>query len=309
MWTVTMKPPSSFPVSPTPALTDEVTLSATLDCVLETLPIEMQGNYTPQTVYEVLLWVASRDDSINHTCEVLEGAPSANDTRYHVSKFDDIGILETQLNGALQSRLPDDIPNHRHRLAIDLHLIPYYGAATEQNAPYLYRSAAKAGTTCFLAYATLYVIRAHHRVTLAIHALPRGEMMVATLTYLLAQLRGLRVRIQRLYLDRGFYSVPVIRWLQALRIPVLMPAIIRGQKGGPVPYATGAPATRRAIPLRVASMARWSANGRLSVAITTASAANMASAICCLGATASRLPCINCRSITALALVLKPVIA
>ncbi|MEM1309038.1 MAG: transposase [Cyanobacteria bacterium P01_H01_bin.153] len=78
----------------------------------------------------------------------------------------------------------------------------------------------------------LYIIRRHQRVTLALHAIPRGETLVATITILLARLTALRVKIKRLYLDRGFYSVPVIRWLQALRIPFLMPAIIRGKGGG-----------------------------------------------------------------------------
>lgn len=220
------------PVSPTPALTDKATLDAALDCLLGTIPIEMQGNHSPKTLYEVLLWAASHQDTVNHSCEMLNAVPSANDIRYHLSKFDDIKTLETQLNDALQCRLPDGIINHRHRLAIDLHLIPYYGQATEQNAPYLYRSAAKAGTTTFFAYATVYVIRAHQRVTLGLHAIARGQTMVATITLLLAQLSTIRVKIERLYLDRGFYSVPVIRWLKALNIPFLMPAIIRGKKKG-----------------------------------------------------------------------------
>ena len=227
------------PVSPTPALSDEATLEATLDCVLDYLPIDMQGDCPAQTLYEVLLWAASRQDSIEHACEMLEGVPSSNDIRYHLHKFDDLTALEAQVNAALQSHLPDDIINHRHRLAIDLHLIPYYGVANEQDALYVYRSAAKAGTTRFFAYATLYVVRAHQRVTLAIHAIPRTETMVATITYLLAHLTPWHIKIKRLYLDRGFYSVPVIRWLKALCIPFIMPAIIRGKKGGTRALCTG----------------------------------------------------------------------
>lgn len=58
------------------------------------------------------------------------------------------------------------------------------------------------------------------------------ETLVATLTYLLAALSPLRLRIKRLYLERGFFSVPVIRWLKALNLPFVMPAIIRGKQGG-----------------------------------------------------------------------------
>lgn len=226
---MTAYPPS---VSSTPALTDEATLTAAIDWVSTQIPLETQGSYSPQTLYQVLLWAASRQDTVEHACQVLTGVPSSNDVRYHLNQLEDMVKLETQVNETLQGRLPDRIRNHRHRLAIDLHLIPYYGVPNEQEVSYIYRSQAKAGTTTFFAYATVYVIRRHQRVTLALHAIPRGETMVATLTLLLARLAALRVKIKRLYLDRGFYSVPVIRWLQALRIPFLMPAIIRGKRGG-----------------------------------------------------------------------------
>ncbi len=54
--------------------------------------------------------------------------------------------VEKQVNAALQSHLPSGLVNHRHRLAIDLHLLPYYGQPSEVEAPYIYRSQAKAGT-------------------------------------------------------------------------------------------------------------------------------------------------------------------
>jgi len=224
--------PSCTPLSPEPALTDEATLEAALDCLLEHLPIEMEGGYTPRDLFEILLRAASRMDSIEHTAQRLKGVPTGNGIRYHLDKLDNMEILEQQLNQALQSRLPSAIAKAKHRIAIDLNLIPYYGTANAAVAPYLYRSQAKAGTTSFFAYATIYVICHNKRVTLGIHAVHRQETMVATLTYLLAMLHPLRIRVKRLYLDRGFYSVPVIRWLQALNLPFVMPAVIRGKTGG-----------------------------------------------------------------------------
>jgi len=193
----------------------------------------MEGEYTPEDLFEIMLRAASRGDSIEHTIKRLDGAPSGNAVRYHLGKWDDMKTLERQLNNALQSRLPSKIKKRGHKLAIDLHLIPYYGKnPTEAEAPYLYRSQAKSGTTRFFAYASIYVIRRHKRVTLAIHAIERQETLVATITYLLAMLTPLKIRIQRLYLDRGFYNVPVIRWLKALNFPFLMPGVIRGKHGG-----------------------------------------------------------------------------
>jgi len=222
--------PSSL--SPAPALTDEETLDAALDCLLEYIPLQMEGGYTSENLFEILLRAASRNDSIEHTAQRLEGVPSGNGIRYHLDKLDDMAKVERYLNEALQSRIPPKIRQAKHCIVIDLHLIPYYGKASEAEAPYLYRSQAKAGTTSFFADATVYVICRHKRVTLGIHAVHRQETLVATVTYLLARLSPLRVRVKRLYLDRGFYSVPVIRWLKALNIPFLMPAVIRGKTGG-----------------------------------------------------------------------------
>ncbi|KAM3109663.1 transposase [Phormidesmis sp. 146-33] len=216
----------------TPALDDQSTLDCTIHCLSEHLCLETNGSYTAREFFEILVRAASRGDSIEHTTRSLSGAPSSNCIRYQLEKLDDRVTLEAQVNAALQSRIPPKIGKGRHRIAIDLHLIPYYGVPNEIEAPYVYRSQAKAGTTRFFAYATVYVICRNRRVTLGIHAVPSDETLVATLTYLLAMLSPLRVRVKALLLDRGFYLVPVIRWLKALNLPFLMPAVIRGKTGG-----------------------------------------------------------------------------
>ena len=225
---------TTYPISlsSTPALTDEGTLDSVIDCLSKHLPVEMEGSYTVRELFEILVRAASRGDSIEHTAKTLEGSLSGNGIRYHLDKFDDMAVLEEQLNTALQSRIPPKLAKKRHRMAIDLHLIPYYGKPTETEANYVYRSQAKAGTTRFFAYATIYVICRHKRVTLGIHAVPCDETMVATITHLLAMLSPLKIGVKHLCLDRGFYSIPVIRWLKALNIPFIMPAVIRGKEGG-----------------------------------------------------------------------------
>jgi hypothetical protein len=225
---------STTPVSlsPKPALTDEQTLSTAVNCLLENIPLSTEGGYSPTEIFSILLHAASRGESLEQTARNLEDVPTGNGIRYHLAQFTEMETLETQVNQALQSRIPPKLAKHVQTLAIDLHLQPYYGVPTAAEAPYIYRSAAKSETTRFYAYATIYVIRRHKRITLAIHAVPVNETMVATITYLLAKLSEAKVRIKRLYLDRGFYSVPVIRWLKALNIPFLMPAVIRGKQGG-----------------------------------------------------------------------------
>ena len=105
---------------------------------------------------------------------------------------------------------------------------------SHEELPYIYRSKAKNGTCSFYAYATLYAIKKNKRVTLAIRGVRWYDTKVALITYLLANLINLNLKgkIKKLYLDREFFSIAVIRWLKALDIPLWMPAIRRGKKGG-----------------------------------------------------------------------------
>lgn len=216
----------------TPVLTDEQTLEEVIACLMEHVSIDMQGECTEETLFTVLVRAASTNESIEQTCKTLENVPSAGDIRYHVNKCDDMATMKTEVNAVLQARLPKGLTRRRQRLAIDLNLQPYYGTPTPEEEPYIYRSQAKDGTCSFYAYATCYVICKGKRVTIALTPVRRDDTMVFLLTWLLDQAVRLGIRPKRLYLDRGFFSVPVIRWLQALGVPFEMPVIIRGKQGG-----------------------------------------------------------------------------
>ncbi len=210
------------------ALNDTETLAKVVDCLTEHIRLPTQGNFNQQTVFEILVRTASQRDSLENTSKTLKNAPTSNDIRYHLEKYDNLESLEPQLNKALQSRLPSRIDQGHQKVAIDLNLIPYYGQPSPKELPYIYRSQAKNGTCSFYAYATLYVIKKGKRVTLAIKAVRRCDTRVAIITYLLALIEPLNLKIKRLHLDRKFFCVPVIRWLQALNIAFVMPVIIRG---------------------------------------------------------------------------------
>ena len=215
-----------------PALTDSETLEETLDCLINNISIKTQGVFNPKTLFEILVKAASCEDSIENTTKILKNIPSGNDIRYHLNKINDFEELETQINQALKNKIPVGLRKGCLKIAIDLNLIPYYGKPTSEESPYIYRSQAKSGTCSFYAYATLYVLTKNKRVTLAVRGVRRLDTSVAIITYLLASLDALEIKIKKLYLDRGFFSVPVIRWLQALDIPLVMPAIKTGKKAG-----------------------------------------------------------------------------
>ncbi|RCJ14466.1 transposase, partial [Nostoc sp. ATCC 43529] len=215
-----------------PILTDSKTLDEVIECLVENFSIETQGVCDQQTLFEILTKAASSGDSIENTAKLLKNVPTANDIRYHLNKINKFEEIEAQVNQSLKSRIPLGLKKGCLKIAIDLNLICYYGKPTLEELPYIYRSQAKSGTHSFYAYATLYVITNNKRVTLAVRGVRKLDTSVAIITYLLAELESLKIDIKKLYLDRGFFNTPVIRWLQALDIPFMMPAVKTGKKGG-----------------------------------------------------------------------------
>lgn len=213
-------------------LTESETLQETINCLTEYIPLSTQGAFSSSELFQILVRAASNRDSIENTSKLLKKSPCGKNIRYHLDKIKNFEDLETQLNSALKSRKLPGIKKGKLKLAIDFNLIPYYGNPTPEEKPYIYRSQAKLGTCSFYAYASLYVLKKGKRLTLAIRGIRSQDTNVGIITYLLASIESLKIRVKTLYLDRGFFSISVIRWLKALDIPFIMPAIRRGKQGG-----------------------------------------------------------------------------
>jgi putative transposase len=185
---------------------------------------------TAQTLWAVLLVAATGITSIHACCQRLEDLASEETIRKAlVASLPEFAQLQRQLNRALAGRLPRALRRRSQRLAIDLTLIPYHGEPFRDEDE-VYRSLAKQGTSHFHAYATAYVVLKGQRFTVALTAVTKGESMKDVLRRLLKQARSVGVKARLVLLDRGFYSVEVIRYLQAARQPFLMPVVIRGLK-------------------------------------------------------------------------------
>jgi putative transposase len=178
----------------------------------------------------LLLYAAARITSLSDACKSLRDAPSHEAARLAlIAMLPAFAVLQRRLNAALAGNLPRALRRRPQRLAADLVLIPYHGQPLH-DPDEVYRSQAKSGTSHFHAYATLYVIRHGYRFTVALTPVSRGEPLEAVLKRLLHQAAAVGIHCRLLLLDRGFYSVGVIRYLQAARYPFLMPVICRGRK-------------------------------------------------------------------------------
>ena len=220
-------------------LTDEETLKEVVDCLKENISIKTKSDCQQTDLFNILVGAASLGDSIENTTSSLQKSWSGRNVRYHLNKITNFPELEKEINQALISKLPHRIKKRKHKIAIDLNLIPYYGQCREKEEDYIYRGQAKDGTCSFFAYATIYIIAKNKRLTIAIIAVKKSYTSVALITYLLEKINSLNLKIKTLYLDRGFDSSAVIRWLIALDIPFIMPAIRNGKTGGINQYLTG----------------------------------------------------------------------
>jgi len=194
---------------------------------------------TAVVVWNVVLRAAGRMISVFAACRDLAKAPSAQ------AVFDALAdglprtlrVLEKRLNWALTGSWPRRLRRRHWEVAIDWHLVPYYGEPKSSRNE-LYYGKPKQGTTKFHAYATACIVQYGQRYTLVLTWVRRHESMVVVLQRLLARIREIDLKIRRLLLDRAFFNVAVTEYLQQVEaIPFLMPVVFRGRRSKKPPKA------------------------------------------------------------------------
>jgi putative transposase len=199
------------------------------DLLLEHLQLtDYQRTCPARTLLTVVFAACARLTSVFAAALGLRHAPAPETVRKALlANLPTLDRLERRLNDALHAGLPGRL-GRRPRLAIDLTLIPYHGRP-HRDATELYRGQVKSGTSHFHAYATAYLIRKGQRLTVALSYVRQGADLADVLKRLLRTAGRAGIRPQLLLLDRGFYAVGVIRYLQAARYPFLLPVPIRGR--------------------------------------------------------------------------------
>lgn len=186
---------------------------------------------TPTVVWSIVLRAAARMISIFGACRDLANAPSQEAVfeALEAGLPRTLSVLEKRLNGALTTSWPRRLQRRRWEVAIDWHLIPYYGKP-HRSRNEICRSKMRQGTTRFHAYATACIVQYGQRYTLALTWVRRHESTVTVLRRLLTRVREIAVKIKVLLLDRAFFSAAVTTFLQGERLPFLMPVVFRGRR-------------------------------------------------------------------------------
>lgn len=184
-----------------------------------------------EVVWGIVLRAAARMVSIYAAVRDLADAPCGQAVFTALADClpKTLPVLEKRLNLALTGHLPRRMRRGAREVAIDFHLVPYYGTPHKSRNE-LYYGKPQRGTKQFHAYASACIVEYGLRYTVALTWVRRHESTVKVIERLLAQIDKIGLKIRCLLLDRAFFNVPVAELLQQRRLPFLMPVMFRGRR-------------------------------------------------------------------------------
>lgn len=188
---------------------------------------------TEQTLNSLIKAVAD-GSSLEAVCADATKLVDSNTLREQLNAALEVTHLrqqEAEMNAALAAAIPVGMPRGGLEVAIDTHDEPFYGK-TPELLTYTCAGRAKDGTTHFFRLASAYVIWRNVRLTLALTYVLPEDALPRVVERLLQRLGHLGVHATVLYLDKGFCSGEIIRYLQRTQQAAVVACPIRGKSGG-----------------------------------------------------------------------------
>jgi putative transposase len=207
----------------------------TIEKMKEHFSVEAHGYCcTTEMIFDVLVKASAERSSLEASCADLVEVADSNTIREYLNQAIEIKKLrpqEGQVNEALASCIPASMQRQGIEIAIDFHDEPFYGKE-EATRKVTIHGQAKKGTTHFVRIATAYVIWRQVRLTLAVRYVLPGESALESLKILLERLKTLGFSSKVLYMDKGFASTAIIKYLTLQGQSAIIACAIRGKKGG-----------------------------------------------------------------------------
>lgn len=202
----------------------------TLDRQLD-LKIRINSKYHQNDIFNLILTASVNTTSIESSVVELKDVKNKKNISspdivfYHIEKQDLLELqsqLERVVNSSYQMAEKRRLFGKYVSVAIDIHEIPYYGKV---NNPFIMGCKHKNGTSHCYKYATIDIVEKNQRFTLKAIPLTPLSNDSATVISNLLQHTMKYVNIKYVLLDRGFFSVNVIKALESLKLKYIMPAI------------------------------------------------------------------------------------
>ena len=199
------------------------------------LPLDLQ--HTRITAEDILYNLGYADVnhlSIANTCQVLHDAPSGNRLReVLVAALPERAGLQRALNRIFHQQLhPSLLKGQRDdNIAIDLTRIPYHGLPYEAKKE-IARAAPKSGTTHFHGHATVSIVHDDRRCVVGLRFGEYADELADIVRWLKKWVKSLKIRLRRVFLDKGCCSKPVFKVLGQHKLSYGVPIPVRGKSGG-----------------------------------------------------------------------------
>jgi putative transposase len=206
-------------------------LNLSMKEVEDLLKLESAPNatYSNKTIVSLLINASASQASISHVSDLCMDAPCEGTIRYRLRNLE-LEQIQENFNEKLKIHADKTVPNNPHTYAIDFTNIPFYGK--EKNKGDTIKTKPKQGTSRYYSYATIYLILNNKRYTLALKQVTKEDTLKDTVDFLINEITTKGFKIKGLYLDKEFFTVEMINYLQNRKIPFIIPCVKRGRSGG-----------------------------------------------------------------------------
>lgn len=194
------------------------------------LGLGKNSTYAQSNILNIVLWASvnttSVESSVFELKEINEkkNIPSADIVFHHIERqiYSELQIqLEHVTNFSCQMAERRRLFGKYAAVAIDIHDIPYYGKV---NNPRIMGCKHKNGTSYCYKYATIDIVEKNQRFTLKAIPLTQLSNDNATIVNELLEHALKYIHVKYVLLDRGFFSIEVLRVLEGLKLKYIMPA-------------------------------------------------------------------------------------
>lgn len=205
-----------------------------IDTVLRPLSdhvtIKINGSLTSEDVFRTVISMSVNRSSVHSVTSRYQNVACETSLRYHLKKLKMEELVKSNEKILLQEVLKTLKTGKSYEFAADYTNDPYYGETDSINEKYVIRSQAKKSTNSFYSYISLYITNKNERFTLSVLPVEKKKTKVEYLSHFINLIKELNFKIKVLCLDREFYCIDVLEFLQKNNIPHIVPVVKKGKK-------------------------------------------------------------------------------
>ena len=204
-----------------------------LDFLSQLILLGPTAIYTAKDIAKAIIRASTENKFIDSVCNQMRknrmNVPTGNDVFYHLAGKK---LKITDVYNCMNAMIKKSFIRARRCInfrvplciAIDYHVVPYYGKGDGELAMWVKGCKKKKGTNKGFHFITVQIVVRGRRFTLAVIPVDVFDNTAELLERLIRDV-GRYIRIRYVFLDRGFYSVDVIKKLMELGVNFVIPIV------------------------------------------------------------------------------------